>query len=111
MLNLDPEQIKRVMINLLDNSVAALPKTGGKVEIRTSYDKANKLARVEIADNGTGISQKDKTRIFEPYYSTKKTGTGLGLAIVSSIIADHLGRIRLRDNVPQGTVVTFELPA
>lgn len=111
MLNLDPEQIKRVMMNLLDNAVAALPKTGGKVEIRTSYDKANKLACVEVVDNGAGIPQKDKTRIFEPYYSTKKTGTGLGLAIVSSIIADHLGRVRLRDNVPQGTVITIELPA
>ena len=110
-LRLDAEQIKRVMMNLLDNAVAAVPASEGRVEIRTAYDHVKKCARVDVIDNGSGIAQKDKTRIFEPYYSTKKSGTGLGLAIVNSIIADHSGRIILADNEPQGTIVSFELPA
>ncbi len=111
MLNLDAEQIKRVMMNLLDNAVAAVQKVEGTVEVKTSYDKTKKCACVEIKDNGSGISLKDKKRIFEPYYSTKKSGTGLGLAIVNSIIEDHLGRISVMDNRPQGTIISFELPA
>jgi len=109
-LNLDAEQIKRVVMNLLDNAVAAVQKGEGRVEIRTSYDKIKNCACVDVIDNGSGIPQKDKTRIFEPYYSTKKTGTGLGLAIVNSIISDHRGRITVRDNEPNGTIISFELP-
>ena len=52
----------------------------------------------------------DKSRLFEPYFSTKKSGTGLGLAIVSAIVSDHNGYIRVRDNQPRGTVFTIELP-
>ncbi|MFB3926784.1 MAG: PAS domain-containing sensor histidine kinase, partial [Syntrophales bacterium] len=110
-MNIDAEQIKRVMMNLLDNAVAAVQMGDGRVEIRTSYDKIAKVARVEILDNGTGISPKNKMRMFEPYFSTKKSGTGLGLAIVSSIISDHQGNIGVRDNYPKGTIVSFELPA
>lgn len=109
-INLDAEQIKRVMINLLDNAVAAVPRGDGRVEIRTSYDKIKNKARVEIADNGSGIPPADKMKMFEPYFSTKKSGTGLGLAIVSSIISDHAGQVSVRDNEPQGTIVSFELP-
>jgi two-component system nitrogen regulation sensor histidine kinase NtrY len=109
-LDLDAEQIKRVMINLLDNAVAAVPKGDGKIEIRTSYDKINRRARVEVIDNGSGISPADKMKMFEPYFSTKKSGTGLGLAIVSSIISDHAGQVSVRDNPPRGTIVSFELP-
>jgi two-component system nitrogen regulation sensor histidine kinase NtrY len=109
-LNLDAEQIKRVMINLLDNAVAAVLKGDGKIEIRTSYDKMNRRARVEVIDNGSGISPADKMKMFEPYFSTKKSGTGLGLAIVSSIISDHAGQVSVRDNPPRGTMVSFELP-
>jgi len=109
-LNLDAEQIKRVMINLLDNAIAAVLKGDGKIEIRTSYDKINRRARVEVIDNGSGISPADKMKMFEPYFSTKKSGTGLGLAIVSSIISDHAGQVSVRDNPPRGTIVSFELP-
>jgi len=109
-LNLDAEQIKRVMINLLDNAVAAVPPGDGRIEIRTSYDKMNHRARVEVMDNGSGISPADKMKMFEPYFSTKKSGTGLGLAIVSSIVSDHAGQVSVRDNTPRGTVVSFELP-
>ena len=60
--------------------------------------------------NRHGLSAEDKLRMFEPYYSKKKKGTGLGLAIVATIIADHSGFVRVRDNHPQGTVIIIELP-
>jgi two-component system nitrogen regulation sensor histidine kinase NtrY len=108
-LNLDAQQIKRVMVNLLDNAVAAGDKNG-RVEIKTSYDKMYRKVKVEVIDDGHGIPPHDKMKLFEPYFSTKKSGTGLGLVIVNSIISDHRGSVSVRDNTPQGTVVTFELP-
>ncbi|MFB0521962.1 MAG: ATP-binding protein [Desulfatiglandales bacterium] len=106
---LDKEQIKRVMINLLDNAVAAIPSKG-KISIRLFYDKVLRIVRIEVADNGTGISDEDKEHLFEPYFSTKKFGTGLGLAIVSRIISDHNGFIRVEDYKPKGTKFIIELP-
>ena len=107
--NLDREQIKRVLINLLDNALAALTHEG-RIEVRLDYDQALKMARLEVADNGIGISPADKGRLFEPYFSTKKSGTGLGLAIVRTIIADHNGFVRVQDNPPRGTRFIIELP-
>ncbi|MBW2648219.1 MAG: hypothetical protein JRC53_00125, partial [Deltaproteobacteria bacterium] len=66
--------------------------------------------RVDIGDNGPGITLEDKIKLFEPYFSTKKTGTGLGLVIVSSIISDHNGSVNVKDNVNGGTIVSIELP-
>ena len=109
-LNLDSEQIKRVMVNLLDNAVAAINKRDGLIVIKTCYDKVHKRAKVEVADNGSGVPYSYKAKIFEPYFSTKRSGTGLGLAIVSSIISDHHGHVSVRDNNPTGTIVAFELP-
>jgi two-component system nitrogen regulation sensor histidine kinase NtrY len=109
-LMLDGEQIKRVMVNLLDNAVASLPAQNGKIAIISLYDDEKKAARVAVADNGCGIPPDYRVKMFEPYFSTKKTGTGLGLAIVSSIIEDHHGRVFVEDNPDGGTIVTFELP-
>jgi len=111
-VNIDAEQIKRVMVNLLDNAVAALAtiEEGRRIEIITHYDKTSQKARVDVKDNGPGIPPEDKVRLFEPYFSTKKSGSGLGLSIVDSIIADHNGTIRVYDNKPQGTIITFEIP-
>ncbi|MCX7635315.1 MAG: ATP-binding protein, partial [Syntrophales bacterium] len=111
LMNIDPEQIKRVMVNLLDNAVAALTTPDGVIEIRTSYDAVRHRAIVEVADNGCGVPSSYKVKIFEPYFSTKGSGSGLGLAIVTSIIGDHNGQVSVRDNSPRGTVVKFELPA
>lgn len=107
--NLDREQIKRVVINLLDNAVAAAGP-GGTIELSTSYSQALQLATLTVSDNGCGIPETDKPRLFEPYFSTKKSGTGLGLAIVSTIVSDHNGYIRVRDNEPRGTRFIVELP-
>ena len=106
---MDREQIKRVMINLLDNAIAAI-EGNGEVVVNVSYDKENEMVRIEIADNGMGIPPYDKLRIFEPYFSTKKHGTGLGLAIVNTIIHDHNGFIDVQDNQPRGTRFIIDLP-
>ncbi len=108
-LNIDAEQINRVMINLLDNAVAAIKKDG-RIEITVSYEEARHMANVIVADNGAGVPVSDKRMMFEPYFSTKKSGTGLGLAIVRSIIFDHHGHVSVADNKPTGTIVSFQLP-
>jgi two-component system nitrogen regulation sensor histidine kinase NtrY len=109
LLNLDREQMKRVMINLLDNAVAAIDGEG-EIRVNLSFDEILKIVRLEVSDNGPGIPAEDKIGMFEPYFSTKDKGTGLGLAIVSNIIADHQGFIRVRDNQPRGTTIVIELP-
>lgn len=107
--NFDREQIKRCLINLLDNAVAVLP-AGGNVDVELNLGEDKDNVFLKVADNGPGISNENKLRLFEPYFSTKKTGTGLGLAIVSTIIADHNGYIRVQDNEPTGSVFIIELP-
>ncbi len=109
-LKLDRDQFKQVLTNLLDNALHALDGGRGAITISLFYDPILKIARLECADNGHGLSPEDKLRMFEPYYSKKERGTGLGLAIVASIIADHNGFVRVRDNSPQGTVIIIELP-
>jgi two-component system nitrogen regulation sensor histidine kinase NtrY len=105
----DREQMKRVMINLLDNAIAAIDGDG-EIAIDLSYDKEQEMVRIEVADNGKGIAPDHRMRLFEPYFSTKRQGTGLGLAIVSTIISDHNGFIRFQDNQPRGTIFIIELP-
>jgi two-component system nitrogen regulation sensor histidine kinase NtrY len=106
----DAEQINRVLINLLDNAVAAINKKEGRIEIQVSYDEQHRKAIVAVADDGPGVPSSYKRKVFDPYFSTKKSGTGLGLAIVSSIISDHHGQVSVSDNNPTGTVVSFQLP-
>jgi len=108
-MNLDRDQMKRVMINLIKNSLAAMDSQG-EIKIRTHYDPHHQVVQLEVSDNGCGIPDEDKGRIFEPYFSTKKGGTGLGLTIVNAIISDHHGTIHVRDNHPKGTTFLIELP-
>jgi two-component system nitrogen regulation sensor histidine kinase NtrY len=108
--DLDAEQINRVMINLLDNAVAAINKKNGRITVTVSYDEQHRRANVAVADDGPGVPSSYKRKVFEPYFSTKKSGTGLGLAIVSSIISDHHGQVSVADNDPTGTIVSFQLP-
>lgn len=109
LIELDRDQIKRVLINLLDNAVAAVEKNG-VVKICTAYDASLGIVQLEIADDGCGLSPEVRARMFEPYFSTKKEGSGLGLAIVSAIVADHRSYIRVRPNEPRGTRFIIELP-
>ncbi len=108
--NLDAEQINRVMINLLDNAVASINKKNGHIGVLIRYDENHRKVTVAVADDGAGVPASYKRKVFEPYFSTKKSGTGLGLAIVSSIISDHKGQVSINDNYPTGTIVSFQLP-
>ncbi len=105
----DIEQIKRCFINLFDNAVAVLPK-GGTIDISFKLDEEEENLFIQVSDSGPGIADDEKVKLFEPYFSTKKTGTGLGLAIVSTIIADHNGYIRVQNKMPHGATFTIELP-
>jgi two-component system nitrogen regulation sensor histidine kinase NtrY len=111
---IDPEQIRGVVRNLLNNAAAAaLGARGGNraaVDVKLAFDRKSSRALLEVADNGPGVPAADKNRIFEPYFTTKKGGTGLGLAIVSTIIADHQGEIRVFDRQPSGTRMVVALP-
>jgi two-component system nitrogen regulation sensor histidine kinase NtrY len=109
LVELDLEQAKRALINLLDNAVAAVEKKG-RIKISTEYDPSREVVYLEVADNGCGIAPEVRDRIFDPYFSTKEEGTGLGLTIVSAIVSDHRGYIRVRQNEPKGTRVIIELP-
>ncbi|MCK5286471.1 MAG: HAMP domain-containing protein [Thermodesulfovibrionia bacterium] len=107
-IDVDQEQLKRAIINLIDNSIQAKTE---KIWLNTSYDPSLEVIRIEIADEGIGIRKEEKDKLFLPYFSTKSDGTGLGLAIVSTIISKHRGYIRVKDNEPKGTRFLIELPA
>ncbi|MEW6428121.1 MAG: ATP-binding protein [Thermodesulfobacteriota bacterium] len=105
----DRSQLKRVLVNLLDNGVAALAGAGN-IWITTALDSAAGCVTLTVADDGPGVPEKDKPQIFVPYYSTKKSGTGLGLAIAGTVVADHGGSIRVRDREPHGAAFVISLP-
>ena len=113
-LNLDRDQIKRVILNLIDNGITAIKtlnrSTPGRIEIETHYNEKLEIAALSIRDNGPGMSEEVQERAFEPYFSTKNEGTGLGLAIVKRIINDHGGYIRLSSSADSGTTFMIELP-
>jgi two-component system nitrogen regulation sensor histidine kinase NtrY len=110
MFNLDRDQIKRSIINMLENAVGAISDHDGNIALETNYNRDMQMVSITVADDGCGIPTEDKPRLFEPYFSTKKSGTGLGLAIVATIIADHNGYVRVKDNQPKGTIFIIELP-
>lgn len=110
-VNIDREQFKRLVVNLVDNAAEAMQESPLKrLEIATSAPTPESVELV-IADTGCGISAEDKEKLFLPYFSTKGRGTGLGLAIVNHILSDHGATIRVEDNQPQGARFLIELNA
>jgi two-component system nitrogen regulation sensor histidine kinase NtrY len=118
-VRVDVEQIRRVIINLVDNAVEALGGSSASARpngdapliiVETMHDRVNGVARVIVSDNGPGIPAGDRDKLFMPYYSTKRRGSGLGLAIVRRIIVEHGGSIEVEDNQPAGTIFRIELP-
>jgi len=109
---IDTEQLKRVYVNLIDNSIEAFDEDqeDKRVTISSRYDMARDLIVSEISDNGRGIAPADLQKLFQPYFSTKGRGTGLGLAIVSRIITEHNGKIKAVANNPRGARFIVELP-
>ncbi len=109
-LQLDPEQMKRALINLIDNAIEAMNKKG-TVRIATAFDKSEQMVRIEVSDTGPGISSEDLGKLFMPHFSTKKKGSGLGLAIVSQIVSEHNGTIGVENLKPNGAKFTIRIPA
>ena len=108
-VSVDPEQLRRVIINLVDNAIEAMERQGA-IDVETEHDAAHSVVRIVIADNGPGIPPAEREKLFLPYYSTKQRGSGLGLAIVRRIVAEHGGSIEVTDNAPRGTRFAIELP-
>ncbi|MEO6324179.1 MAG: ATP-binding protein [Thermoanaerobaculia bacterium] len=104
----DAEQVKRALINLVDNAVTATP-SGGRVMLHARVEGGR--ARLFVTDEGPGIPPVDRSRVFDPAYSTKARGTGLGLAITQRIAAEHAGVVRVEENPPHGCRFIFEWPA
>jgi two-component system nitrogen regulation sensor histidine kinase NtrY len=106
-LEADGDQLKRALLNLLDNAVEA-----GATEVRlgTRWDRAAGRVEIVVADDGPGIAPEVRDKLFLPYFSTKTTGMGLGLPIVHQIVSDHGGHIRVEDNRPKGSRFVIDLP-
>jgi two-component system, NtrC family, nitrogen regulation sensor histidine kinase NtrY len=112
---IDRDALKRALVNLLENAVNAAVGANPngarpRIDVRTAIDAQSGVVTLEVRDNGPGIPPALRSRIFEPYFSTRKGGTGLGLAIVSAIVADHHGFVRVRDNPPRGSRFVLEFP-
>ena len=109
-VNVDPEQFKRVVVNLVDNAAEAMRESLVKRLLVTTQVNSAELVELLVADTGCGISAEDKEKLFLPYFSTKGRGTGLGLAIVNHILSEHSARIRVEDNLPAGARFYVEVP-
>jgi PAS domain S-box-containing protein len=106
-VEVDADQLKRVLLNVINNALEAMGEKGGELRLRTTAEPGAVVIRVE--DDGPGVE--DVERIFEPHYTTKVKGTGLGLAIARQIVEEHGGRIRAESAPGKGTCVRIELPA
>ncbi|HSP69615.1 MAG TPA: ATP-binding protein [Bryobacteraceae bacterium] len=109
-VHVDPDQFKRVVVNLVDNAAEAMRDSMVRQLVVITRATSADSVELLIADTGCGISAGDKEKLFLPYFSTKGRGTGLGLAIVSHILSEHNGRIRVEDNRPSGTRFFIEVP-
>ena len=108
----DPELLRRVVANLIDNAAEAMEgATIRQLRVTTRTESDGDAVEIEMSDSGHGISPEDKERLFLPHFSTKERGTGLGLAIASRIIAEHNGTIRVEDNLPAGARFVIRFPA
>jgi two-component system, NtrC family, nitrogen regulation sensor histidine kinase NtrY len=111
MVNIDPEQFQRVVVNLVDNAAEAMRDSLVRRLLVTTRTASPDSIELVVADTGPGISAGDKEKLFLPYFSTKGRGTGLGLAIVSQILSEHGARIRVEDNRPSGARFYVEVPS
>jgi nitrogen fixation/metabolism regulation signal transduction histidine kinase len=118
-VRIDAEQIRQVIINLVDNAMEALggPQALARPDgqppvilVGTAHDSRDGVIRLTVTDNGPGVPLADRDKLFMPYYSTKGRGSGLGLAIVRRIVVEHGGTIEAADARPSGTTFTVELP-
>ena len=104
---LDPEQIQRVFLNLIQNAIEAMPE-GGKLMITTS--RTDYSAEISIEDYGIGIPEEYMPKLFTPLFTTKIKGLGLGLAVCKQIVESNGGKIMAKSKAGQGTTFTVKLP-
>jgi two-component system nitrogen regulation sensor histidine kinase NtrY len=109
LVRVDPDQMRRALINLIDNAVAAVRGVGTIDVVARSWSGPGSL-RVEVADSGPGIDAAHREKVFTPYFSTNPRGTGLGLSIVQRIVVEHHGTIRVEDNPGGGARFIIEIP-
>ncbi len=109
LLWMDRDQITQVLLNILLNGLDVL-KEGGTLSIHAFLNQKSKVLIVEIEDNGPGMSEEELAKIFDPFYTTKKTGTGLGLAIAYRIIEKHQGTLKVKSSPGAGSIFHMELP-
>ena len=107
-VELDPEQMSRVLKNLVQNAVDAMGESGGTLAVETVAEADG--VRIEIRDEGPGFSQDALRRWTEPYFTTRSTGTGLGTAIAHRIVAEHGGALEARNRPDGGAEVTVRIP-
>ena len=110
-VNIDREQFKRMVVNLVDNAAEAMQDSLVKRLLIATQPGTADTVELIVADTGCGVTAEDKEKLFLPYFSTKGRGTGLGLAIVNHILADHNAHIRVEDNIPAGARFFVEIPA
>lgn len=107
----DADGVHQAVLNLLVNAIDAVEPRQGVVTLSSDYDSVNQMAVIEVQDNGVGIPDQDRARIFEPFFSTKgQRGTGLGLAVTRKIVEEHGGQIQVISKVGQGTTIRLKLP-
>jgi signal transduction histidine kinase len=110
-VRVDPAQFTQLLLNLMQNALAATEESGRPPVLRLTAHRRGAGVALELADNGVGIPPEEQDRIFEVFYSTRKGGTGLGLAIVDRIARAHGGRVSVQSTPGAGTAVTVEVPA
>jgi signal transduction histidine kinase len=108
-VNADKENIRKVIVNILQNGIDALPRDG-RINMGIWYDQINELVKMEFKDNGSGIKPEHLDKIFEPFFTTKENGSGLGLAISHKIIEKHFGKLFAFNNLDGGATFVIELP-
>ena len=111
-IQVDPEQLKEVLVNLIINACEAMDG-GGRIVIHeeeTSVQPLGRVVVIRLTDNGPGISESIKEKVFEPFFTTKEEGSGLGLSIASRIVEEHGGRLDLTSNEGEETTFTITLP-
>lgn len=108
-INADRENIRQVIVNIVQNGIDAL-SSNGRMNIDVWYDRINELVKMEFKDNGNGIKQEYLEKIFEPFFTTKKNGSGLGLTISHKIIENHFGKLFAFNNLDGGATFVIELP-
>jgi len=106
-INVDEHQIYQTLLNLFNNAIQATPK-GGEIIFKTEKSASGLL--ITVMDNGIGIPDEEKEKVFEPFFTKKEKGTGLGLAVVKKIIGNHQGEIKIIDREGGGTVFSIGLP-